>query len=236
MRNRFMSKKTLAEQFHAKRTTAFNEAFWNTFLLELENAIRTIPKGEKGDTGEEGARGEQGPQGRPGDETSLRNNGTHIQYRIGAGPWFDLIDISDLLGPQGDRGEKGDPGEPFKIGASGTIADRDQYDAEEEGFTFLDEVNSRLYLRRSTPGEWSAAIPFGRGEQGEKGDTGEQGPVGPPGTTKYDELEGKPEIYTRAEIDELLQGYAKLSGATFTGGIRVEGDITGTGNVEGYQA
>ncbi|NKW09451.1 hypothetical protein HGG76_06035 [Ochrobactrum tritici] len=105
-------------------------------MLELENAIRTIPKGEKGDTGEEGARGEQGPQGRPGDETSLRNNGTHIQYRIGAGPWFDLIDISDLLGPQGDRGEKGDPGEPFKIGASGTIADRDQYDAEEEGFTF----------------------------------------------------------------------------------------------------
>ena len=48
-----------------------------------------------------------GPQGDPGNEVSIQNSGTYIQWKLGDGEWQNLIALADLVGPQG---EEGDPG------------------------------------------------------------------------------------------------------------------------------
>lgn len=83
-------------------------------------------------------------------------------------------------GPQGKDGLKGDKGDPFKVDAQGTLAERDQYNNEPVGFSFVDIVNGNLYFRIA-PSGWSDPIPFGKGPKGDpglKGDKGDQGDQG----------------------------------------------------------
>ena len=51
--------------------------------------------------------GPQGVTGDPGEEVSLQVTATHIQWRVGAGAWADLIALSALVGPQGLKGDTG---------------------------------------------------------------------------------------------------------------------------------
>lgn len=69
--------------------------------------------------------------------------------------------------PRGDKGEKGDS---FTVGATGTTAGRTTYDGYSAGFSYLDTETSTIYFKISAAsGNWSAGVPFGKGD---KGDTG----------------------------------------------------------------
>lgn len=83
---------------------------------------------------------------------------------------------------QGPRGPKGDDGDSFQPSAVGLLTERDAYDAEAVGFSFLATDNSNLYFRIAGGG-WSAGIVFGKGDKGDTGDTGPAGPTGPKGDT-----------------------------------------------------
>jgi len=73
-----------------------------------------------------------------------------------------------ILGiPQGPKGDRGDA---FNVNATGTLAERDNFDGQPKDFSFLATDTGELYIKRSdTSGDWSNAIPFGKGD---KGDTG----------------------------------------------------------------
>ena len=123
------------------------------------------PQGLKGDTGDVGPQGIQGPKGDTGDVGPAGPQGLQgIQ-----GPQGET-------GPQGLKGLKGDTGDAFVINAQGALEDRDNYNNESSGFSFLDTINGNLYIKNSEG--WSDPIPFGKGP---KGDTGDVGPVGPQG-------------------------------------------------------
>ncbi|PYE31212.1 collagen triple helix repeat protein [Rhizobium sp. PP-WC-1G-195] len=118
--------------------------------------------------GSEGPDGPRGPKGETGDKGDTGPRGPE--------------------GPQGETGEKGDRGDSFAVDASGSLSGRVMFDAEAEGFAYLDTEAGNLYFRRETPGQWSPAIPFGKGETGPKGDLGprgEQGNIGPQGYSAY---------------------------------------------------
>lgn len=85
-----------------------------------------------------------------------------------------------LVAQKGERGLKGDQGDSFTVNANGLLADRVNYDSEQEGFSFLATDVGEMYIRRGTSG-WSDAIPFGKGEKGDTGDTGAPGAQGVPG-------------------------------------------------------
>lgn len=99
------------------------------------------------------------------------------------------------VGPKGDKGDQGiqgiqgPQGFSFNPDVVGPAADRSLYDAQAQGFAFLDQDNALLYFRNSpTVGVWSSAIPFSTvgpqgpaGNDGAPGPQGIQGPVGPAG-------------------------------------------------------
>lgn len=66
-------------------------------------------------------------------------------------------------------GAKGEDGKSFTVDATGTLAERDQYDNEPAGFSFLSTTDGMLYIREGTAGNWSDGIPFGKGETGDPG-------------------------------------------------------------------
>jgi hypothetical protein len=73
------------------------------------------------------------------------------------------------------QGLKGDRGEAFNIDASGTMAGRSAYDGASQGFSYLalDEDPTKVYFKASDiSGDWTAGVPFGKGDKGEPGDTG----------------------------------------------------------------
>ena len=116
---------------------------------------------------------------------------------------------TSMIGPPGDTGPagtNGTDGADFLIDATGTLAGRDAYNSEAAGFSYLDSTNSNLYFRETaTPGVWSPAIPFGKGDPGDPGDTGPQGPQGndgpqgPAGTPGIDGADYTgPEIFAQS--------------------------------------
>ena len=84
------------------------------------------------------------------------------------------------VGPVGPEGPKGDDGASFTVNATGPLADRSDFDAEPEGFSYLASDTGELYIREGVSG-WSAAIPFGKGDTGDTGPEGPQGSQGDPG-------------------------------------------------------
>lgn len=72
--------------------------------------------------------------------------------------------------PQGNKGDKGDA---FAVNSVGLLSQRNLYDAQAIGFSFLAVDESKIYFKlSSTIGDWSAGAPFGKGETGATGATG----------------------------------------------------------------
>ena len=64
----------------------------------------------------------------------------------------------------------GDDGVPFSVDESGDFTGRDTYNGESKGYSYLDAENGNLYIKLSiSSGDWSSAIPFGKGEHGDEG-------------------------------------------------------------------
>lgn len=96
--------------------------------------------------------------GTDGREVEIQANATHIQLRyVGDPTWTDLISLATL------KGGKGDKGDAFKVDATGSgLTARAVYDAEAEGFSYVDTATGLIYFRQtSTWGMWSAGVPFG---------------------------------------------------------------------------
>eukprot|EP00752_Nemacystus_decipiens_P019183 g17239.t1 len=90
-------------------------------------------------------------------------------------------------GPQGDPGTDGADGadgQSYVPDAIGVTADRTQYNAEIQGFAFLDTEAGLLYWKLSnTVADWSTGVAFGQGPAGPAGATGPAGPTGATGAT-----------------------------------------------------
>ena len=72
--------------------------------------------------------------------------------------------------PQGLKGDKGDA---FTVNATGTFAQRVNYNTQPTGFSFLATDTSMIYFKNSaTSGDWSAGSAFGKGDKGDTGDDG----------------------------------------------------------------
>lgn len=68
------------------------------------------------------------------------------------------------------QGPKGDRGEAFNVSATGPLSARSAYDSQPAGYSFLATDTGELYIKNSdVSGDWSPAIPFGRGETGATG-------------------------------------------------------------------
>lgn len=123
-------------------------------------------QGLRGLTGAQGAQGVQGPQGTVGPQGSVGPQG-----------------VKGDKGEKGDKGDTGNDGRSFTVQATGTLAERNAYNGELAGFSYLATDTGNLYIRQGSAG-WSDPIPFGKGDKGdkgEKGDQGIQGGIGPEG-------------------------------------------------------
>jgi len=93
--------------------------------------------------------------------------------------------MTGALGPQGYPYNVGGQG-PTGSGQAGPTGSgnftRDYYNAQVAGFAFLETTNGVLYIKNTNAsGNWSAGIPFGRGETGPTGFNGTVGSTGPTG-------------------------------------------------------
>ena len=93
-------------------------------------------------------------------QTLVAGSSASASYSSGTG-------VLTLGIPQGIKGDKGDP---FTVSAMGNFADRSTYDAQPLGFSFLALDTGTLYFKLSnTSGDWSAGVPFGKGDTGDTG-------------------------------------------------------------------
>ena len=130
------------------------------------------PVGPQGPAGQTGQTGPQGPAGPAGAQGSKGNDGK--------------------TGPQGPQGLKGDPGDGLQIDATGTLANRHNYDAADRGFRYMatdlytDEdsgIKYQMFYQKTSGdlGAWSAGIRLYCGPPGIQGPQGIQGRQGPQG-------------------------------------------------------
>lgn len=94
-------------------------------------------------------------------------------------------------GPQGPQGPKGDTGASFNADARDLFANRNLYDLQPKGFSFLAVDTGFLYFKLSnTGGDWSTGKEFGKGETGATGPQGPEGPQGPQGLQGIQGIQG----------------------------------------------
>ena len=170
---------------------------------------RSAFKGDTGNAGAPGADGAPGTPGTPGVQgapgvdgktihtvsgaplDSLGVNGDYAidptaNLRYGpkaAGTWPSGVSMQGPQGVQGIQGAPGADGLSFQANASGTFAERSQYDTQAPGFSFYVIEEDAYYFRETeTVGVWSAArartIPGPQGPQGLAGPPGPGVPTG----------------------------------------------------------
>lgn len=95
--------------------------------------------------------------------TGLAGTNANVAYNPSDGKFTFTV-------PRGDKGEKGDS---FTVGATGTTAGRTTYNGYSTGFSYLDMETSMIYFKISAAtGNWSAGVPFGKGDKGNTGEVG----------------------------------------------------------------
>lgn len=140
--------------------------------------------GDKGDTGAQGATGTSGGQGAPGATGAAGADGKTIRYGVGApsnllgsdGDFYIAVDTKTLYGPKasgtwpsgtlmkGEQGNEGDQGEGIQPDATGTLAQRDAFDNEPQGFVYLrtDIAPFQLFVKASNgTADWAGPTPIG---------------------------------------------------------------------------
>ena len=96
-------------------------------------------------------------------------------------------------GPQGPQGPKGDTGASFNAEARDLFANRNLYNLQPKGFSFLAIDTGFMYFKLSnTSGDWSDGVQFGKGETGATGPQGPAGPQGPQGLQGIQGIQGPP--------------------------------------------
>ncbi|WP_394995023.1 hypothetical protein [Emticicia sp.] len=200
----------------------------NNVYKKLSGAWSLISnfKGSTGLTGNTGATGATGSQGVAG---ATGANGV-------TGP-------TGLQGIQGIAGVAGANGTSFIVNATGIFSARSTYDSQAAGFSYLATDSGNLYIRQTaTPGIWSAAIAFGKGNTGDTGPQGAtglqgiqgiQGPIGLTGLTGATGATGEigPQGATGLQGIQGIQGEIGLTGATgATGAIGATGPQGASGS------
>jgi len=110
------------------------------------------------------------------------------------------------------QGEQGIRGEAFSVDAIGNLTDRTNYDAQPTNFSFLAVDTGELYFKKSsTSGDWSAAIPFGKGDTGATGATGNG--IASIVRTTGDGSAGTTDTYTITFTDETTSAFNVYNGA-----------------------
>lgn len=116
-------------------------------------------------------------------------------------------------GLRGRVGEPGADGTPFQVDASGLLANRGAFDAEEEGFSYLATDTGDLYFRQGAVGSWSDPVPF----------------QGPPGDSAYQIAVSNGFVGTELEWLAALEG---TDGTNGTDGLSIVGaSIDGGGHL-----
>lgn len=89
--------------------------------------------------------------------------------RINEGIRGDAFVYADFTPSQIDGLKvKGDTGEGLLINAVGDLAGKNSHDNEAKNFAYLDTINKNIYFKLSaTSGDWSNAIPYGKGDKGD---------------------------------------------------------------------
>ncbi len=84
--------------------------------------------------------------------------------------------VQGVPGVQGIQGIKGDTGASFDADVRDLFANRNLYNLQDKGFSFLSMDTGMLYFKLSAAsGDWSAGVQYGKGENGDAGATGAQG-------------------------------------------------------------
>jgi len=94
-------------------------------------------------------------------------------------------------GPVGSQGPKGDTGASFDADVRDVFGNIGLYNLQPKGFSFLALDTGALYFKLSnTSADWSAGVPYGKGETGATGATGAQGAQGLQGPQGIQGLQG----------------------------------------------
>lgn len=87
--------------------------------------------------------------------------------------------VQGAPGVQGIQGIKGDTGASFDADVRDLYANRNLYNLQDKGFSFLSMDTGMLYFKISAAsGDWSAGVQYGKGDTGATGATGAQGAQG----------------------------------------------------------
>ena len=154
------------------------EGTWKLIIHDGFTPGGHVAVGDQGIQGIQGLTGDTGIQGIQGIQGEIGLTGADS---IVPGPTGDtgeqgIQGNQGIQGVQGIQGIQGDQGDSFAVDVSGLLSEKGTYDNELIPFSFLATDTSDLYIKNSdTPGDWSAGIPFGKGEKGDTGDTGAVG-------------------------------------------------------------
>lgn len=149
----------------------------------------------------------------------------YIMGEGGSGDWTGAFAFQGPQGPAGATGPAGPNGLNFNVDETGLFADRDDFDAEAEGFSYLSTDGdgtgvppgslASIYFRETaTPGVWSTRVPFQgpTGATGAAGATGATGPAGPTGPAGANfDVDATGVFADRASYNAQPQGFSFLS-------------------------
>ena len=161
--------------------------------------VGTVVQGPRGPQGKDGTPGTNGLDGAKGDKGILGDTGEpgidgtdgvngldgKSAYQVAVANGFSGTELQWLASLRGQDGAS------FQVDATGTLIERAAHDNAFPGFAFLDTDNGNLYIRQTpTPGVWSTAVPFGKGEKGDNGSDGADGLNGVNGVDGVDGTNG----------------------------------------------
>lgn len=76
--------------------------------------------------------------------------------------------VSSISAAVNIRGPNGADGQSFTVNASGNLVDRATYDSQPPPFSFVAIDEGKLYFRTGSAGNWTAGVPFGKGDAGKQ--------------------------------------------------------------------
>lgn len=140
----------------------------NPFIEGEDVVLAGAPQPDKGDTGSQGSQGIPGTAGANGNAATI-TVGTVTAGAAGSDPEVTNVGntqnaIFDFVIPRGNTGDTGAQGTGIQPDATGTLDERDAYDAEAQGFIFMqtDVSPFALWVKGSaSSGDWEGPTYIG---------------------------------------------------------------------------